>query len=686
MKHIPVSLLILLFTFPPSFGVGQTFQREFTSIPVVLGGRTLQIPWSGGLNTVSVALGDLNGDNSPDMLLTGGDEGRLQLYRNIGGAMVEFVDSAVNSLIIGNFNERLALHDIDGDNDLDLFVGVGNGRIRFYQNEGTVASPSFALLTSFYDSIDVGSTAAPAFGDLNGDSLADLLVGDFDSGILHFQHTIVGPAAFAFVDTLRDTSGVKIKPGGIFFSPALVDVDDDGDNDLWIGSSLDSLSLYENVGSATVPGFVWRQSVKPPGALSFLTPVLADVDGDSDPDLVFGTNEGYVGFYRNIGSPTVPAYSLVTRQLGLDYIDFGFYSSPTFADIDNDGDTDLLVGCSEGGIHFLQNTGTPASPVFTYRTDRFSDVYGGADTSPSWADLDNDGDLDLVMSTAFNPPLLFINSGTSANAQLDSVGLLRDSSFNSLSGTRPAMVDIDGDNDIDMFLVDREGQGNFLRLYRNVGTASSYMFVLEPDTIRDGSGEIIRQFDMRVTFADIDTDGDMDMFLGTGDGVLLYYRNEGTASTPSFVMQSTGFGNIYTGPGYRCIAAIGDVDNDGDLDIVVGRFQGGLLFYRNTSSTGVRERGGPPLSVALGQNYPNPFNPTTHIRYALKDQGHVRLIVYNTLGQAVATLIDEVRSAGSHTAVWNGLNTDGMPVGSGMYLYRLEVDGGTLTKKLLLVR
>jgi putative ubiquitin-RnfH superfamily antitoxin RatB of RatAB toxin-antitoxin module len=88
-----------------------------------------------------------------------------------------------------------------------------------------------------------------------------------------------------------------------------------------------------------------------------------------------------------------------------------------------------------------------------------------------------------------------------------------------------------------------------------------------------------------------------------------------------------------------------------------------------------------PTQFALEQNYPNPFNPSTNISYNLARDGRVRLAVYNLLGQRVATLVDEVRPAGSHTLIWNAAN---LP--SGIYIYRLETGGNVLSRRMTLLK
>jgi tetratricopeptide (TPR) repeat protein len=100
-----------------------------------------------------------------------------------------------------------------------------------------------------------------------------------------------------------------------------------------------------------------------------------------------------------------------------------------------------------------------------------------------------------------------------------------------------------------------------------------------------------------------------------------------------------------------------------------------------------------PNSVALFANYPNPFNPTTLIRYQLPVAIHVALRIYNFLGQAVRTLVEEDKSAGCHDVVWNGKDDQGQDLPSGVYVYQLSATSVigqsysfTQSKKLLLLR
>lgn len=86
-----------------------------------------------------------------------------------------------------------------------------------------------------------------------------------------------------------------------------------------------------------------------------------------------------------------------------------------------------------------------------------------------------------------------------------------------------------------------------------------------------------------------------------------------------------------------------------------------------------------PLEFILYQNYPNPFNPTTAISYSIATSSHPKLMVYNTLGQVVAVLVNGFQAQGTYSIAWDATNQP-----SGLYLCRFEADGFTATRKMFL--
>ncbi|MBU8920540.1 MAG: T9SS type A sorting domain-containing protein [Bacteroidales bacterium] len=127
-----------------------------------------------------------------------------------------------------------------------------------------------------------------------------------------------------------------------------------------------------------------------------------------------------------------------------------------------------------------------------------------------------------------------------------------------------------------------------------------------------------------------------------------------------------------------------------------GAADGEVYYYwfENVSVDGKTGMNGPaqssrqdiPMAFSLAQNYPNPFNPVTNIKYSLPWDSRVKLTIYNVLGQRVAVLVDCSQERGYRTARWDGKNTNGADVSSGIYFYKLQAGSFEETKKMILLR
>jgi flagellar hook assembly protein FlgD len=92
------------------------------------------------------------------------------------------------------------------------------------------------------------------------------------------------------------------------------------------------------------------------------------------------------------------------------------------------------------------------------------------------------------------------------------------------------------------------------------------------------------------------------------------------------------------------------------------------------------------MELTLEQNYPNPFNPSTTISFTLPKRTIASLSIFNVEGRLVTTLVDGTLDEGYKEVTWDGTNTHGNPVSSGVYFYRLKAGGKTLTKKMVLLK
>ena len=156
--------------------------------------------------------------------------------------------------------------------------------------------------------------------------------------------------------------------------PTLTDLDGDGDPDLVVGNDSGSLYYFENTGTSANPSFTERTGTANPldsvtvGSSS--TPTFTDLDGDGDHDLIVGNEDGDIAYFENTGTVTAPSFTQRTGTANpFDNITKGSWSTVTLADLDGDGDPDLAVGNNDGDVHYYENTGTSANPSFTQRAD-----------------------------------------------------------------------------------------------------------------------------------------------------------------------------------------------------------------------------------------------------------------------------------------------------------------------------
>ncbi|MBT3294450.1 MAG: prepilin-type N-terminal cleavage/methylation domain-containing protein [Verrucomicrobia bacterium] len=254
-----------------------------------------------------------------------------------------------------------------GDLDLDLFVGGSSGQILHHENIGTPLLPAWGGGDSSWGGVDYGSYCGVAF----------------------------------------------------------VDIDSDGDQDLFMGGwSVGEIQFFENQGSVAVPNMVLVDSYWKGIQHPLSRPVFADIDADGDYDFFAGGQNGYLEFVENTGTPSEPSWGPVdTSWMDLRVLRqdnpwmFNHFSAPAFADIDADGDLDLFMGRYDpGDITMFENTGTPSVPAFGVTNSPYAGLSVGLSSTPAFGDIDGDGDLDLLVGDYDGTVTLFENTGDAANA------------------------------------------------------------------------------------------------------------------------------------------------------------------------------------------------------------------------------------------------------------------------------
>ena len=476
------------------------------------------------------------------------------------------------------------LVDIDGDKDLDAFVGNNDGNTLFFKNTGTINSPIFAgPVTNPFGLSDVGSLASPAFVDIDGDGDLDAFIGNGGRGnyesiggdTLYFKN--IGTSSNPmFATAITNPFGLSNVDWGA--NPTFVDIDGDGDADAFIGSGYYGgyTTFFRNTGAVTSPVFTAANLSGLIGVGYYASPTFADIDGDKDLDFFLGEGSGNTVFQRNTGTVNIPIFAAASFN-PLNLVDVGNNADPALVDIDGDGDMDAFVGNGNGDTLFFRNTGTVNNPIFAVPvTNPFGLNDVGDFASPTFVDIESDGDKDAFVGNGDGNTMFFRNTGTIsspvfATPETNLFGL---GDVDDRNGTSPIFVDIDSDGDLDAFVSDI--------FFKNTGTASNPEFA---SPIYNPFGLNVTGYGFNLTLVDIDGDGDLDAFVGYGyDGYSYqeFFKNIGTASNPEFaspIYNPFGFNDV----GYN-VPTFTDIDGDGDLDAFQGNWNGNSMFFKNTGT------------------------------------------------------------------------------------------------------
>ena len=464
------------------------------------------------------------------MLLSEKNDGNINFFLNVGSSSAAiFYLSSTSPTPFGlsdiGINSAPTFVDIDDDGDFDAFVGERDGNINFFLNTGSSALPAFNLSASSvpYGLSDIGDDSAPTFVDIDDDGDFDAFVGGAQ-GNINFFINLGSPSVPSFYLSTTSTAPFGLSDNGSKSAPTFIDIDGDGDFDAFVGGRNGGSIFFRNTGSTSAPSFTFSIPFATPGFDVLRIPTFVDIDGDDDFDAFIGTFSGTIEFFENIGPSSAPVFILSTSQSPFGLFDIGDRSSPTFVDIDGDGDFDAFVGEREGNINFFKNTGTSALPAFnlsaSFTPYGLSDI--GTDNAPTFVDIDGDGDFDAFVGESDDGRInFFLNTGSASAANFY---LLSSPTPFGLSGVGsdsvPTFVDIDSDGDFDAFVGEEDGNTNF---FLNTGTSALPAFNLSVSSIPFGLSDIGRK--SSPTFVDIDMDGDFDAFIGEVGGDIIFFEN-----------------------------------------------------------------------------------------------------------------------------------------------------------------
>lgn len=526
--------------------------------------------------------------------------------RRVTGIAVTGADGApLAAPFLGGFNlPRPQLVDIDADGDLDLFVQERRDDLIFFEH----VDDQWIWRTDRWQDLELGEWFR--FADLDGDGDQDVLAEQRMGYIRAYRNdgTPREAAMVAIPDSLRDITGTPI-----FADPQnilnVVDIDCNGRPDLFLGRVAGYVDRYEQEGTdrfglpvfrllaerwqgievlGPIPGdttaFQGRPTLHGANTLAF-----GDVDGDGDLDLFWGDFfEAGLLLIRNEGTCATPWLQGEHEQFprGERIVTTG-YNAPATGDVDGDGLLDLVMGVIGGAyqpnysavenLYLVRQHAPGAWQVESRRMISMIDV--GAESAPALVDLDRDGDLDLVVGNKIEPT----SDTTASLTWFENTGSATAPTFHDrgrlpLVGTfhmTPAFVDLDGDGLLDIVMGTWRDQVEF---WRNTGSPARPAWT----RVDTALVTLTRGSNATPTLGDLDGDGDLDLLVGEASGQLNYYRNVGSATAPRFELVSDELGFIDVGR--RSAPYLVDLDGDGRLDLLVGSETGRIVRFAPTGS------------------------------------------------------------------------------------------------------
>lgn len=536
-----------------------------------------RLPGFGPLDPVgALAAADVDGDDDPDLLCSVG--GAMRLFLNDGSGV--FADGTAGRIPVRpGFMVTLRFGDAEGDGDRDLFAATGVvgfppvARLLVFENDGAgtftlhrdlqVGGPVADLLLADFDRdglLDccVAAAAVPqvlfreasggytpvvltpstivsaaAAGELSGDAFPDFVVVGLLGG--WYSYVYAGNRTFALVFQGGVPEGGR--------AIAVLDADGDGDGDVLLGRDSDRAAdaLFLNDGSG---GFSPGPLEAGPEASTWRM-VIADLDGSGGSDAVLLGLGGLSRCYLQGGA------RLHLAQRARLPVGRSAMADAVIGDFDGDGDGDLIAlqDLANAPARFFENDGD----------GQFAHRPGAVPVLPSRAgaiaagDLDGDGDLDAVAVRSIPMYLINAGNGTFAVQTGPSLGFF---------AVSVALLDADGDGDLDVF-----AGGSAMRLQRNEGGGT---FV-----VAAGALPAIAESVLHARAGDVDGDGDVDLVLGTSQQDRLL-RNAGggvfvddtAASLPVLLAASAGL-------------VLADLDGDSDLDLYQANALAADVLLRN---------------------------------------------------------------------------------------------------------
>jgi len=735
--------LLLLFALLFPLGLRAQFMYVLDqSIPVQdESGTSLAMPWAGGLNASQYNTMDLNFDNQDDLVIFDRMADKVvtfindnNTYRYAPEYEAFFPEEITNWLLLRDHNCD-GLKDIFTGDQLGIKVftnlstpeeGLGWEQFMFYAG---VDAKSPVILTEGFSSqkinLQLQFDDLPAIIDADGDGDLDIFsIRFFGNGTIEF-HQNMSMERYATCDSLdfkRNTiiwGGVTECSCGEFAfneeacvtagggrtkhaggkSLLALDVDGNATLDMVISEAeCSNLSLLTNTSSD-----VFNPSINTSGDFPTADPAeinfypaayYEDVDFDGKKDLIVGCNiytREYFDtdfrqsnwFYKNTGSSNSPSFTLQQNNFLQDQmIDVGDNAVPAFADMDADGDYDMLISLHStdatsgfaSAIYYYENIGTAEAPSFKLVSNDFLEFRSASfyNLKIQFTDMNNDQKLDLVFtatpfSTRITRLYYILNTGTGA-VEL-SRNNLQSTDFTMAYSENVLVTDVNQDGLKDLLHGNDIGA---LEYWKNTGSANSPTFALEDEDYLNISSSLLRQ-NLTAAVSDLTGDGRTDLILGDQTGTLRIISNFRDAENANDAVSDIIYNPILEthrahNLGGRIWPTVINLFKTNRPVIVVGNTLGGIAVLRNDNTEALPEN--PVISI-----YPNPAAKENSITIRMDRPGYVH--TFTSLGQQLSDPLLLQADESFTFKIPQG-------VSPGVYIFRFIIEGRVFARRVVI--
>lgn len=644
-----------------------------------------------------VVMRDYDGNDAPDLFTFATAVDGVAVYRGsrredgrLAFELINFGDplpqlyypagSARSPIFVSNIDYP-AIEDIDGDGDLDILTfSVAGGYIDLFENLSV--ERGFGTDTLIYELgqqcwggfFESGITTALDLAPSPGVCFDNLVEPGQPGQPRHSGSTIL---AFDY-----DGNGLKdLMLGDISFRFLVLALNNGTTEQAWISEQDSTWNVDETI--ATIPSF--------PSAFH------VDVDQDGDKDIVAspsvtlnGEDSDVMWLYRNEGSDAAPVFNFVQPDYLVDgMLDFGTSANVTVFDENADGKPDLVVGNNDqytgtnvldSRLRLLRNVTPPGGEIaFELIDEDYLGLSAFATTtwafSPSFGDLDGDGDEDVVIGERVGKLIYAENTAGPGNPAVFSPFVFEWFGIDAGQFSKPFLSDLDRDGRVDLLVGGFDGR---VRFYRNIGTSTAPAFAPE----NDAPGNRVQLGGINVNSPGVSTGHPTPWVIqnpaytlvlaGNRAGNIEAYRfGTDSSYTEPFTLLTKRAGNFDVGSFAN--PAFGDFDGDGVLEMVIGNQRGGVQFYgtslKTDGSTGLFFARLPTLDFEV---FPNPAS--NEIILSELPRGATTIDLLDVTGRVLRT-----QQIGARTQVRWELEKRS----AGVYLVRVSGPGGVGVKRVV---